>query len=106
MRRKGDNPGVLLSTEDAAYCAAAWASGETQKSLAKIFGYKGTSTICFAIGDFLDRFSGTTVRYYSHSNHCHAPAILTSDQRKQLVPEALKRFIEFRSSKMDALETK
>jgi hypothetical protein len=46
-----------LSMDDAAYCAAAWASGEQQKSLAATFGYKKPPPISIAIREFLDAYT-------------------------------------------------
>lgn len=46
-----------ISLHDAAYCAAAWASGETQKSLAETLGYKGSAPVCIAIGQFVDKYT-------------------------------------------------
>lgn len=83
-RNVSTSNGSRLSENDAAYCAAAWASGQTQKSLAATFGYKHSAPVCIAIGVFLDKYSGRNVTDGSY----YAGA----DGRKALVPAALAQF--------------
>ena len=85
-------PKVGMPMEDAAYCAAAWASGETQKSLGETLGCRNTK-VCIAIGDFLDAFSGQRVTY---STAQFAPAGFAVGDRKALVPVAIGRYLRWR----------
>ena len=87
---------VGMPMEDAAYCAAAWASGETQKSLGETLGCRNTK-VCIAIGDFLDAFSGQMVTY---STGPFSPSGLVFEDRKALVPLAISRYRRWREEKM------
>jgi hypothetical protein len=77
-----------FTEEDAAYAAAAWASGLTQREVARRFGYRNSTSICVFIGKFLDCYA------------LHAPGIdhhlSYIDARKALVPYALEVFKAFR----------
>lgn len=68
-----------ISDQGAAYCAAAWASGTTQKELARQFGYKKSSTICSAIMRFLFKYHDADRVFAAYG-----------DTRKALVPAAIK----------------
>jgi hypothetical protein len=83
--------------EDAAYCAVAWASGETQKSLAATFGVK-TPTICTAICQFLNAYVDPAampehwrMRNQPTDNRLR-DSLIYGDERKALVPDALQAF--------------
>lgn len=71
-----------ISEHDAAYCAAAWASGEKLRSLAATFGYNTRGVISSAISGFLSEYSG---------NGRIGPHVI-GNERKALVPAALARF--------------
>jgi hypothetical protein len=79
-----------LTEEDAAYAAAAWASGLTQRQIARQFGKRTSASICIAIGQFLDHYSGVQVRY-STGGFLNSPC-LTAAARKALVPQSLAAF--------------
>jgi hypothetical protein len=86
-----------LTTEDAAYCAAAWASGEKQKSLAATFGLK-TPTICLAIRAFLNAYAAPDALQMAgyqpkeRSGDILYDRCIYGDERKSLVPGALRAF--------------
>jgi len=73
-----------INDHDAAYCAAAWASGEKQRSLALTLGYNTAGIVSLAIAKFLDKYSGLPRRMGFPE--------LTGDERKTLVPAALEQF--------------
>jgi hypothetical protein len=79
-----------LTDEDAAYAAAAWASGVKQLEIARQFGKRTPAPVCIAIGQFLDRYSGFRVRY-STGGFRNSPC-LTDAARKALVPQSLAAF--------------
>lgn len=73
------------SDEDRAYCAAAWAGGETQKSLAQTY-HTGSWKICEEIKRFLIRYN----RVYMDQRW------LDPSERKPGVPVALQEFLTAR----------
>lgn len=73
-----------MSMEDAAHCAAAWASGEKQISLAETYGFPTSSQVHLAIRRFLQTFSGNKV----------LPTPMS--RRKDIVPLAIQNFIAWR----------
>jgi hypothetical protein len=87
-----------LTTEDAAYCAAAWASGEKQKDLAPLFGLKTTTPISLAIRAFLnayvapDALQATRYRPDTNRGDLMFDRCIYGDERKSLVPGALRAF--------------
>lgn len=68
-----------LTTEDAAYAAASWASGTTQTVLARQFKVNGPSVISVAINKFLQAYAR------------HKPG-RKNWARKELVPSAIAAF--------------
>jgi hypothetical protein len=84
---------LKFTEEDAAYAAAAWASGSTQIEIARQFGRRTSAPVCSAIGQFLDRYSGWHVRY-STAFYAERPhgRVITDAGRKALVPQALAAF--------------
>ena len=90
---KPPRPPQNLTDADAAYCAAAWAAGEPQGSLAETFGYRGPARITVAIKDFLERwhpdpFSREPCPWLAAGE----PWLPSGDDRKALIPAALERF--------------
>ena len=81
--------------EDAAFCAAQWASGIGQREIAAIYGHSNPSTVCREIAAFLLKYSniGNEVsdRWY--------PVWNTWDGRgrKGLVKGALAAFVAARA---------
>ena len=89
----GPRPPQNLTDAEAAYCAAAWAAGEPQGSLAETFGYRGLARINVAIKDFLEKwhpdpFSREPCSWLPRGE----PWLPSGDDRKALVPAALERF--------------
>lgn len=92
-----------LDMTDAAYCAAAWASGTKQKDLAGLFGLKTPVQICLAIREFLNTYASPDVMA-TLGNHRWAPPtgdvlfdrLIYGNERKALIPGALARFRQAR----------
>jgi hypothetical protein len=88
--------------EDGAYCAAAWAGGQKQIDIARSMGMKHSSTVCLAIGKFVDEWSGTLVRSASLDLYPNRRSLgrgqICDRERKALVPLALVRFIAARQA--------
>jgi hypothetical protein len=83
---------LKFTEEDAAYAAAAWASGSTQIEIARQFGQRRPAGVCIAIARFLERYAGvpviyTLTRFYDE----HLP-VMQGNARKALVPQALQAF--------------
>lgn len=83
---------------DAAYCAAAWASGEKQKDLAVQFGLK-TPEICLAIRAFLNAYASPDAMAMLGVHQWTRPTgdllfdrLIYGNERKSLVPGALQAF--------------
>ncbi len=99
-----------MTDEDAAYCAAAWASGMSQKELAQIFGFKRPPSISAAIHRFVNwyfpsvncprRYPSETMENYEERDgklvwlererptwHHYG------DDRKKLIPLAVEEFV-------------
>jgi hypothetical protein len=72
-----------MTDNDAAYCAAAWASGTTQAELAWQFGYAHQVSISAAIRRFIDAYHPRARRRHSIT------AKASREERKQLVFDAL-----------------
>jgi len=91
-------PGHPLSLADAAYCAVAWASGETQKSLAASYGFKGPAPISLAIRAFLNVYAGDAVpaatryRPRGRTGNVMFDRCIYAEERKALVPVAVRNF--------------
>lgn len=87
-----------LSMEDAAYCAAAWASGTRQKDLAALFGLKRSPSICVAIRQFLNAYADQTAMPTHWQRGIHPTGdwlragCVYGDARKALVAGALRAF--------------
>jgi hypothetical protein len=80
-----------FTEEDAAYAAAAWASGLTQREVARQFGYRTSASICVFIGKFLDCYAPYPVRY-GVNDPIDDYGLTYGEARKALVPQALKAF--------------
>jgi hypothetical protein len=88
-----------MTMEDAAYCAAAWASGEKQKDLAVLFGFKSPVPICVAIRAFLNAYASPEAmallgvhRWAPPTGDILFDRLIYGDERKSLVPGALRAF--------------
>lgn len=87
-----------LDMADAAYCAAAWASGEKQKDLAVLFGLRTPTMVSLAIRAFLNAYAADGVppvtRYLPRGNRGDVmfDRCIYQDERKALIPGALARF--------------
>jgi hypothetical protein len=88
-----------MTMEDAAYCAAAWASGEKQKSLAATFGMKSPVMICLAIREFLAVYADPAAippppvcAWLPPTGNTMIDARIYGPERKALVPYALRAF--------------
>ncbi len=85
-----------MSEQDAAYCAAAWAGGTSQKELARQFGYKTAAPVCVAIERFVSKYGSSARPEYRVK---HGTVLEFGTARKALVPEAIKvyqRILELR----------
>ena len=91
-----------ISEQDAAYCAAAWASGTTQKELARQFGYKKAPPVCVAIERFVSKYGSSASPGY-RVEYGTIPEFGVA--RKALVPEAIKvyqRILQLREQERSA----
>lgn len=87
-----------LDMTDAAYCAAAWASGTKQKDLAGLFGLKTPVQICLAIREFLNTYASPDAMAAHWQRRVHPTgdrlrdSFIYGNERKALIPGALARF--------------
>ncbi len=75
-----------LTDADAAYAAAAWASGETQKSIGATFGYSSGAAISVEVGRFIEKYAGRRVIGTTEPNGLRG---IYGEDRKGLVRDAL-----------------
>jgi hypothetical protein len=83
-----------MTDEDAAYAAAAWASGTSQTELARQFGYRQAALVSAAIRDFIDAYypdPGARRRRGS------VTAGVYNEERKLMVFDALAAYCATRS---------
>ncbi len=83
MRRK-------WTDEDAAYAAAQWASGVSQKDIAAIFGYANTVMVNVAINRFLMRYNADAAVYVERRGKYMIKEY--GEARKALVKPAIAHF--------------
>jgi len=87
---------------DAAYCAAAWASGTKQKDLAALFGFKQSPPVCVAIREFLNAYAEPAAMAEHWQRRVHPTgdrlrdSFIYGNERKALIPGALARFRQAR----------
>lgn len=99
-----------MTDEDAAWCAAAWYSGMTQKDIACVMGLSGPPNVSMAIIAFVDAFypfPPREIRYPSDKRHWMDVAgkiKITGAQRKELVPAAMATFVRLRDEIIAGLE--
>ena len=71
--------------EDAAFCAAQWASGIKQREIGAIFGYNNGSKVCSQIEVFIWKYAGLGSDLYQPQYQ--------GSGRKELVKNALATFV-------------
>lgn len=93
----------LLSDEQAAYAAAQWVAGMTQREIGKSFGYSGGSAICGAIERFVRKYTPGVAtnpdwdprsRPFGFERDPYAPGRVAAQGRERftLVPGAIAEF--------------
>ena len=83
-----------LSDEDAAFCAAQWASGITQREIAGHLGWGGSPNVCNAIEAFIRKFTDARV----DAGRVSRRVVAGREERRALVKAAIGAFIARRGS--------
>jgi hypothetical protein len=86
-------PKHIWTDEDAAFAAAQWASGVTQKEISRIFGSPNRSFVCNRIRAFIEKYNDV---YQPWSWGSWGGIEQGGDRRKALVKRALASFVATR----------
>jgi hypothetical protein len=81
----------LWTNKGSAYAAAQWASGQSQRLIARQFGYKGAAPVCIAIERFIRRYVPTSP-INSKDSYAAGRLCYGNESRRALVPKALAAF--------------
>jgi hypothetical protein len=83
-------PKHIWTDEDAAFAAAQWASGVTQRDIGRMFKNANESTVCLWISRFIEKYHDDCPKTPWNSLNVYG------NDRKRLVKQALASFVAAR----------